>query len=233
MSISLRGIQSALENKLGELDTLKSYDWSLEFDLFVDEEEKGAVKKGENIMNKPKWDVEVQSLKNDICCLFDSFEREVDLLNNDGINTDRYSALLHSLKHEYINICSYIDSRKKRVSLFSKSNALSGDKYQKLYIDKNTESFERSQLYKEKNIIKDSVSSINSIIDQALNTTQSLGGQNQTLKLIFDKTRAMRKKSISNIQSVVNSIVNLQIRQNFIVSVLFILFVICIIYFKK
>ncbi|TRY52990.1 Golgi SNAP receptor complex subunit 1 [Cryptosporidium tyzzeri] len=233
MSICLRGIQNALETKLGELDTLKSHDWNLEIDAFLDEEEKGTEKEGGIIMSEHKWEIEVQSLKNDICCLFDSFEKEVDILNNDGMNTDRYSSLLQNLKHDYNNICKYIDSRKKRVNLFSKSNTPSGNKYQKLYIDKSTESFERSQFYREKNIIKDSVLNLNSMIDQAMNTTQSLSGQNHTLKLILDKTRTMRKKSISNIQSVVNSIINLKKRQNFAVSVLFILFVVIIIYIKK
>ncbi|OII71769.1 uncharacterized protein cubi_00576 [Cryptosporidium ubiquitum] len=233
MSISLRGIQNALENKLGELDKLKSHDCNFEFDIILDKEEKGAIKEGVNITNEPKWDIEVQNLKNDIRCLFDSFEKEIDLLDNDGVNTDRYNALLQNLKHDYINICKYIDSRKKKFKLFGKSNTSPGKKYQKLYIDKNSESLDRFQLYREKNALKDSVSNINSIIDQALNTTQSLSTQKQTLKLIFEKTRTMKKKSINNIQSVINSIINLQRRQNLVVVIVLILFIIIIIYFKK
>lgn len=233
MSISLRGIQNALENKLGELDTLKSHDLNFEFDVIVDEEENDTIKEGVNGMSESKWDVEVQSLKSDIYSLFDSFEKEIDLLNNDGINVDRYNALLQNLKHDYVNICKYIDSRKKRFKLFAKSNATPRNKYQKLYIDRNSEFFDRSQLYKEKNILKDSVSSINSIIDQALNTNHSLSSQKQTLKLIFEKTGTMKKKSINNIQRVVNSIINLQKRQNLVIAIVLMIFIIIIIYFKK
>lgn len=228
MSISLRSIQNALESKLEELDTLKSSGWEQEFDIIVGEEEKAEMKGGMNTMSMPRWDIEVQNLKNDICCLFDSFEREIDSLNHDGHNTERYSALFQNLKRDYINICNYIDSRKKRFKLFSSSNVYSGGKYQKLHFDKDPDSFERSQLYREKNTLKESISSISSIIDQALNTSQSLNNQKQILKLIFDRTRTMRKKSINNIQSTVNSIINLKMRQNFVVAITMISLIIII-----
>lgn len=228
MSISLRGIQNALESKLEELDTLKSSGWDQEFDTIVGEEEKAEMKGGIHTMSMQRWDIEVQNLKNDICYLFDSFEREIDSLKNDGLNTERYGALFQNLKRDYINICNYIDSRKKRFKLFSNSNVYSGGKYQKLYVDNDPSSFERSQLYKEKSTLKESISSISSIIDQALNTSHSLNNQKQILKLVSDRIRTMRKKSINNIQSTVNSIINLKMKQNCIIAITIISFIIII-----
>ncbi|KAJ1605007.1 transmembrane domain-containing protein [Cryptosporidium canis] len=230
MSINLRGIQVALENKLEELDKLKSSGWDHEFDVLGEEE---AEMKGEfNTMSLQCWDNEVQGLRDDICCLFDSFKNEIDSLSHSGINTERYNCLFQNLKRDYTNICNYIESRRRRFNLFSKSNISSGSKYQKLYVDKDSTSLERSQLYREKNSLIESISNISSVIDQAINTSQSLNNQKRILKHVLDKTRTMRKKSISEIQSIAISIINLKMKQNVVIAIALIS-LIAIVYFIR
>ena len=226
MSIHLRGIQNELENKLELLDSLKSKSWAENYDF---------ESKEENIFNniemdENSWINEIEMLKSDINDLFDSFEKEINYVKCDSfILTDRYETLIQALKHDYANICRYIDSRKKRLCLFKKKSEF---KFHNLGNGKE-EFSERSQLFTEKRSLQDSISQLNSIVEQARSSTQSLISQNQTIRMVLERTRLMRKKSINKILNLISSIANLQVKQNLILIFTIIFLVSIILYVKN
>lgn len=231
MSINIRGIQNELETKLGLLDFLKGQEWNEELELDI--EGKNFVVKGTQEISESNWNKEVEFLKLEINDLFDLFEKEVDLLSCDNFNyVDRYTTLMQTLKRDYNNICRYIDSRKKRFKLFNKTNKAVENQYQTINIDVDKDTFERSQLFRERGALQESLSYLNSIFEQAGRTTASLKEQRYAIKSILDKTRSLRKKSINNIQTTINLISNLKIRQNFVVLFVFCCLVLIILYIK-
>ncbi|KAK6591084.1 hypothetical protein RS030_111745 [Cryptosporidium xiaoi] len=227
MSVHLRGIQVELENKLGLLDSLKSKSWSEEHDCEAGDE----ITFNNRGMDKTSWISEIELLKSDINDLFNSFEKEMSYIKCESfISSDRYENLIQALKNDYINICRYIDSRRKKLNLFMKNTE---SKFQSLNFEKTGgDSFERAQLFGEKKSLQDSISQLSSIVEQARSSTQSLIAQNQTIKNISEKTRSLRKKSINRISNVINLIKNLQTRQNFILAFVFIFLVSVTLYIK-
>ncbi|KAL7067751.1 hypothetical protein ACR3K2_16600 [Cryptosporidium serpentis] len=213
MNINLRTLQSTLERKLGLLDTLKNRDCGL-FD-------KGT--------SNEAWHQEVELLQNEIDELFQSFDEQMNDFNcKDIMVIDRYEALLQSLKRDYTNICQFIDSRKKRSSLFGKSIV----DYQNIQMEHIDNSKIRSQLFREKGALEVSIDCINNIMDQAVRTTTSLKNQHNILRNINDKARNLKKKSLYNVGLLINSILSLQFRQEILLTFVFCCLVIFIVYWK-
>ncbi|KAH8740999.1 hypothetical protein FG386_002545 [Cryptosporidium ryanae] len=226
MSVHLRGIQIELENKLGLLDSLKSKGLNEDHDYEAGED----TTFNNGTMDKDFWTSEVELLKSDINDLFDSFEKEMDYIKCDSfISSDRYETLIQALKHDYMNICRYIDSRRKKLNLFTRNTK---SKFQSLNIEETEDSFERSKLFAEKKSLQDSILQLSSIVEQAQLSTKSLIAQNQTIKNVLERTRSLRKKSINRILSVINSITSLQTRQNFTLVFVFILLILLTLYIK-
>ncbi|KAF7457910.1 Golgi SNAP receptor complex subunit 1 [Cryptosporidium felis] len=232
MLINLRGIQNTLENKIAVLDSLKSHGWEDEFEIRIGKEEEGIISKDIPNMDEKNLEEEISKLKCEINDLFDSFEQEIILLDNNDIITERYGIIIQNLKHDYLGICKSIDSRKRKFSLFRKQSISRENKYQKLSVD-NNQLQERADLYKEKNALKDSISSVNSMIEQALRTTQSLNNQKQILKFLLDKTHTMKNKSIRNIQNIFSSISNLKMKQDFVILIVFVCLILIIVLIKN